>query len=171
MGGFVSVLDSRELRATLYAIKAAPTAIRKDVRQETRAVIGKEWNRALREQSATVPQSRVLVDTARVRVSDQQVVLTSAASKRKVASGGLVPFDAGKGMEFGAGRNRVRSYRSHRRGTTFTVKRHTTRQMPRIRRTGYVVYPAFAEVAPRALALWVQTTVRVIANALEGKQV
>jgi len=148
--GFVSVLNSRELLATVYAIKAAPAAIRADLRQQTRAVIGKEWQRALHGQPASVQQTRMLVATARVKVSDQSVALQSANSKRKALSGGLTPFDAGKAFEFGAGRRQGRRF-------------------PPPRSSGYVVYPAFADVAPRALALWVQTTVRVIADGLDGK--
>jgi len=147
--GFVSVLNSRELLATIYAIKAAPANIRADLRRQTKAVIGDEWRRALHAQPATVQQSRMLVATARVKASDQSVALESANSRRKALSGGLTPLGAGKAFEFGK------------------AKRHG-RQFPAPRKSGYIVYPAFADVAPRALALWVQTTVRVIAEGLEG---
>jgi hypothetical protein len=33
-----------------------------------------------------------------------------------------------------------------------------------------VFYPAAREMIPRLAALWIQTTVRTIAEALEGKQ-
>lgn len=145
--GFVSVLNSRELLATIYAIKAAPATIRADLRRETRAVIGNEWVKQLYAQTASEQQTRMLVKTARVKVSDQSVQLRSASSRRPVLSGGATPFKHGAMFEFG---------------------------IPAVhggvppRRKGWVVYPAFAELAPRALALWVQTTVRVLARALEG---
>jgi hypothetical protein len=146
--GFVSVLNSRELLATIYAIKAAPKTIRADLRQQTRAVLGKEWERALDRQPASVQQTRMLVDTARARVSDQSVQLRSASSRRRALSGGATPIDYGRHFEFGSPKS--------------------PGKLPRRRAKGYVVYPAFARLAPRALALWVQTTVRVIARALEG---
>ena len=150
MVGKVSVLNSRELQATLFAIKAAPADIRKQLRGQTRKIIGHEWEQALRAEPATVQQSRLLVNTARVRVSDQSVQMRSASSSRKVLSGGAVPVRQGKAFEFGSSKGHGR-------------------QLPRPRRGGYIVYPAFAKIAPRALSLWVQTTVRSIAEALEGK--
>jgi hypothetical protein len=93
----------------------------------------------------------MLAQTARITVSDQSVRVRSASSKRKALSGGATPFEQGKGFEFG-------SNKTH------------GRQMPRPRRRGYVFYPALAEMAPRIIALWVQTSVRVVYNALEGKR-
>ena len=134
MAGFVSVLNSRELLATLYAVKAAPADIRKQLRAQTRRILGPEWTQELHKQPATVAQSRMLVDTARVRVSDQSVQMRSASSNRKALSGGAIPSRLGKAFEFGSSRGHGR-------------------QLPPARRGGYVVYPAFANIGARALAL------------------
>lgn len=91
----------------------------------------------------------MLVATARVKVSDQNVTVTSASSKRKALSGGATPYRMGKAYEFGS--RRVPGAK----GTN---------------RSGYVFYPAAAKMIPRLLALWSQTTFRVIAEALEGKR-
>lgn len=171
MPGFLSVKDSRDLQLTVLAIEAAGTGLRRAVRNENRAIIGPQWAAEVHKRSATVQQSRTLVATAKVKVTDKRVTLTSASTSRKVLSGGAKPSLTGRGFEFGGGHNKIVSYKSKRKGTSFTVTRHTARQMPAGRRSGYVVYPSFAEIAPRALALWTQTTVKIIAEAFEGRKV
>ncbi len=145
----VSVRQSAHLKATVLALKAAPASIRRDVRKQTRTVAGPEWMRALEAEATTVQESRMLVATARVQVSDQSVKVTSAGSKRKALSGGATPIGQGKAFEFGS--------------------RYGHGIKP-VRRGGYVFYPALAEMAPRIIALWVQTSVRVVHNALEGRR-
>jgi hypothetical protein len=147
MAGRVSVLNSRELRATVTALKALPRELRKEIRIRTRNVAGPEWSKAMASAADTDQESRVLVKTARINVSDQNIRVRSASSRRKVLSGGLVPITGNKPIEFG---NRHKQFK------------------PRNRR-GYVFYPAAAEMIPRILALWVQTTFRTIAESLEGK--
>jgi hypothetical protein len=145
----VSALGNAELRATVLAVKALDKDIRKNIRTQTRSVAGREWTEALRSEAKTVQQSRMLVKTARVRVSDQNVMVTSASSKRRALSGGATPFQHGKAFEFG-------SHKGH------------GRQLPPVKRGGYVFYPAAAEMIPRLLSLWSQTTFRTVAEALEG---
>lgn len=147
----VSVRQSAHLKATVLALKAAPKSIRADVRKQTRAVAGPEWMRALEAEATTVQESRMLVATARITVSDQSVKVTSAGSKRKALSGGATPIGQGKAFEFGSNKGHGR-------------------QLPPVRRGGYVFYPALAEMAPRIISLWVQTAVRVVHNALEGRR-
>lgn len=57
--------------------------------------------------------------------------------------------------------------KNRRGGGVHKVTRHTQRQLPAATRKGRVVYPAFAEFAPRALSLWAQTTVRLVHEAFE----
>jgi hypothetical protein len=171
MVGQVSVLNSPHLKATLLAIKTVDRDIRAEVRSQTRAVAAPAWQRALSSRAHTTMETRVLVNTARVSVSDQNIRVRSASSRKKALSGGMVPFDSGKAVEFGANRNKKTTYKSaYRGGQSFSVTRHTARQMRPARRQGYVFYPAAAEMVPRILALWTQTTVKVIGDALDGKR-
>lgn len=151
MAAFVSVRQSAHLRATVLALRAAPREIRADVRKQTRLVAVPAWRAALEQQATTVQQSRMLVNTARITVSDQSVRVRSASSKRRVLSGGATPYQHGKAFEFGSNRGHGR-------------------QLPAARRGGYVFYPALAEMAPRIISLWVQTAVRVVYEALEGRR-
>lgn len=170
MVGQVSVKNSAMLRATIYAIKQAPADIRKDIRAQTRSLGVAIARDAMRGQSATPQQTAVIKSTVKVAASDQNVRVRSAGSKRKAMSGGATPYATGKAFEFGTNQNKLRRYRrSSRNGGAHVVNRHTARQMPERRRTGYVFYPAVAEMVPRILALWTQTAVRAIADALDGK--
>jgi len=147
--GLISVRESAHLKATIIALQAVPKDVNLAIRTETRTVGRAAWRDELLKQSATVQQSRMLVETARVAVSGQSVTLTSASSRRKVLSGGATPAGAGKAFEFGS---------KYGHG------------IPPVRRGGYVVYPALADVAPRIISSWVQTTMRLAYDAMEGKR-
>lgn len=149
MVGRVSVQNNSALLAVVYAMKAAPKDITANVRRETRAVMAPLWTKSLNARASSEQQQRVIVKTSKVRVSDQNVTLTSLSSRRRVLSGGLVPAEDGKGFEFGS---------------------HKAKQFPPVKKSGYVIYPAFAEVVPKALSLWVQTVLRGIHEALEGRR-
>lgn len=164
----VSAQTNSALRATILAIKTLDRDLKKELRGRVRTVGLVEWRGALAREASTTLERRVLVDTARINVSDQNVRIRSAAGKRRVTSGGLSPVEYGRAVEFGANRQKVTTYRSSRGSTRFPVTRHTARQMRPRKRSGYVFFPAAAEMTPRLLALWVQTTVRTIAEALEA---
>lgn len=158
----------------ILAIRAAPREIQAQIRQQSKAISTPELQRAMAEQLSISAgyraQDRVLVQTARVAVSNQNIRLSSATVGRKL-KGGLNPKTQYAGMEFGADKQRRATYSARsRKGRHYTVtKRRTTQQLPRRNRKGWVFYPAVAEVVPRILALWTQTTVRVLAEAFEGK--
>jgi hypothetical protein len=143
----VSAKDSAALRATILSIKTLDRDLRKELRGRVRKLATVDWERAMGANASTVLEHRVLVNTARVSASDQNVRVRSAGSSRPAASGGIIPREHGRGVEFGS--SRTKSLR------------------PR-RRQGYVFFPAAAEMVPQLLALWVQTTVRTIAEALEA---
>lgn len=147
---FISVRQSAHLRATVLAIQSAGKDIRRDIRTQTRAVAGPEWKAAIEKRAGSVQQARMIAKTARVAVGDQSVRVRAAGSRRKALSGGATPVEHGKAWEFGS---RTRS-----------------RGIPGPRRSGYVFYPALAEMAPRIIALWVQTAIRRVHEALEGRQ-
>lgn len=145
----------------------------KQLRQQTKAVVGPEWTKAVRENAQTRLEQRVLADTARVAISNQNVMLKSASVGRKL-SGGLLPKETAYAVEFGADRflpGQGRTYTSTSvRGKRFTVNnRNTVAQLRARKKKGYVVYPAAAEVIPRLASLWVQTIMRGVYEAFESK--
>lgn len=173
----VDIRGSTDLKATVLAIKTFDTDLRKQIRQHTRTVAMPVWNRALAENlshnAEPVMRSRVLVQTARITVSDQSIKVSSATQKRSGLSGGLSPARYGAAVEFGANQSKTRSYTyRNRRGTRIIVRnRHTARQMPPRRARGTIFWPALNdELVPRLLSLWMQTALRTMGDALDGKR-
>lgn len=163
----ISVNSSKALQATILALKGMPAELSKQTRKAVKTVSDAEWSEAVRGNVTTRLETRVLSDTARVAVTNQNVTLKSA-SVGKSLSGGWKPSQLAKAVEFGAPRDTVKQYTAtSSKGRKFAVKRHTTRQFKGVSRTGYVVYDAAARIIPRIAALYVQTTVRTLHEAFE----
>lgn len=165
----IDARSSRELRAIIFALSNAEKAIQSQIRKQTRAAILPEWKQALAENADTRPEFRALVNTGRATVSNQNIKLTSATIGKKL-SGGLNPKTDYPGLEFGSDRAKKSTYTARsKNGKAFTVTRRTRAQLRPRNPKGYVFYPAVANMVPRVAALWAQTTVRVLHEALEGK--
>lgn len=146
----VSAYSSRELLAVLRGLRNLDRETKKHTRAGLRVMVREAWQAELAKRSRNRLQRRVLVDTARATVSDQNVRLQSARLSRSL-SGGLKP-SAGYGpVEFGA--------TAPRNAKAFGAPN----------RRGNVVYPTAAEIIPRVLAMYTQTFIRAIHEALEGK--
>ena len=165
----ISTRDSEQLRATVQALKVMDKQLAGLIRKFTKAELEPEWAKGLQQRAGTALESKVLGATARVTVSNQNVTLKSATVGRSL-SGGLAPKVNYPAVEFGADRGATSTYRTRsRRGKSYTVTRHTRRQLKPPRRGGYVVYPTAQSLIPRFAALWVQTTVRTFYEAFERK--
>ena len=164
----LDVLTSRELLATIYAIRSLDKTIQKMIRQQTKSMAAPEWTKALAQRADTALEQQVIVNTAVVAVSNQNVRAQSA-NKGRLLSGGLDPKTDYPAIEWGADDDTQAYMRRSRKGGTHSVKRHTARQLKR-RSSGYVWGPTVQEMIPRLARLWVQTTVRTIAEAIDGKQ-
>ncbi|NYD65985.1 hypothetical protein [Agromyces atrinae] len=156
---------SREIQATLFAIKLAAKDVRKQIRVHTKAMIGPEWAKAVNE-AAKSPLDKRIARTSTVAVADRGVTLrmgTKGFLKNSTRIDEIV-----KENEFGASREGESTYRSRRGSARFEVTRHTQRQLPPKYRKGRVAYPSAARLIPRLASLWVQTTVRTFHDAIEG---
>jgi len=165
----IDVRNSRELLAVIYAVRSLDKTIQKMIRQETKRIAAPEWSEALTKRADTALERKVIVGTAVVSVSNQNVRAQSA-NKGRPLSGGLNPKTDFPAVEYGADDDTQTYQRRSRKGGTHKVTRHTASQLKRRRRDGYVFGPAAAEMIPRLARLWAQTTVRTIAEALNGKQ-
>lgn len=162
----LSVRGSRELQATVLALKQARRDIRNDINRTTRQVMNPVW-RGLVADRASTPLARRVLNTG-VRVAAGNPPQLIAAGSRRALPGGLVPASDWHGVEFGANPDQVTTYRRRsKNGGTHPVRRHTTRQLPRRTRAGRVVWPAVRDIAPRLASLWVQMVVRKFAEATE----
>ena len=161
---------SPEYRATMYAVRSLDKTLQKIIRRETKRIAAPEWSKALAERADSRLEHRALVDTSVVTVSNQNIKVRSA-SKGRPLSGGFDPKVHHYAAEFGVDKSKPATFtRRGKRGGTHKVTRKPAANLKPRNKRGYVFYPAAREMIPRLAALWVQTTVRTIANALEGKQ-
>ncbi|MFC6233693.1 hypothetical protein ACFPZL_01155 [Leucobacter soli] len=152
----------------ILATKNVDRELRAQIRKHTRQMILPEWQRATAEHAATRLEHRVLAQTARAAVSDQNVTLKAAQIGRAL-QGGLKPSELWWAVEFGADGKRL-DYTGRRGSRTFPVKnRRTTQQLRPRNQRGYVFHPAAAAIIPRLASLWTQTAARTIHEAFEGK--
>lgn len=161
--GRISVLVSKELQILTQAIRGMEPEMRAQIRAHTKPVVGPVWAEAVRGNVTTRLETRVLADTARVAVSDQNVMLKSAGVGKVH---GVPATVLAAGAEFGADPNKVISTRS-RKGNPYQRRRGRVFKLPR--RRGYVVYPAAVQVIPRIASLWIQTAIRTMHEQLEQK--
>lgn len=164
----IDVRNSKELQATILALKLMEKTASANIRKWTRQLMLPEWQKGLRERARSRAQNRVLVDTARVTVSNQNVSLKSATIGRSLV-GGLNPKTEWAAFEFGADREKTTTYEAIRGNKRFKVTRRTRRQLPSRSRSGWVVFPTAADLIPRLASLWYQTTIRSLYEAFERK--
>ncbi|WP_022899131.1 hypothetical protein [Humibacter albus] len=171
MGSLVSISTktTEALDATVKGLQIIDKTMQQRIRQATRELATPEWKEAVNAHLQGNPlQTRVLGDTAKLNVSNQNVMLTSGASSRRM-KGGATPAELARNEEFGANRNRLTAYRRRTKHGTQKVLRHTTHELMPLRRNGWTVYPAAADIIPRIASLWVQTFMRTVYEAFEGK--
>lgn len=166
----ISVFNSDRLQALILALRGFDRTVQGEIRRRTKAIGQPEWQAAVRGESSTRLETRALADTARMRVSNQNVMLQSAGVGRPLSKNGAKPSEIYGGVEFGANPKRTRVTATSRRGKSYTYERNTTRQFKSSNRKGYAVYPAAANMIPRFAALWVQTAVRTFYETMEGKR-
>ena len=165
----ISLFNSKELQAVTLRMKSLDKDISKALRTETKKVVDPVWREAVRGNVTSRLETRVLSDTARAAVSNDNVTLKAGGIGRSMV-GGATPSDIWHNVEFGANREFEREYpTTSRKGNRFKVNRHTRRQFEDRNQKGRVVYPAAAEVIPRIASLWVSTIVKHLHDALEGK--
>jgi hypothetical protein len=103
-----------------------------------------------------------------VQLSPERVTLIAAKGNRKF-SGGATATQLAAAVEFGAEKRAVTIAARSRKGTAYNYKRRVNNQFKGRRRQGYVAYHVAAQMAPRFASLWVQTSVKTMYDAFEGK--
>lgn len=165
----ISVRDHRALEAAVLALKVMDKSLRSDINKSTKAMLDPIWKSAVATNATGSLDKLVIAKGARVKAGNPPVAV--AASSRKALSGGLVPQDRWPVIEFGGTYNKVTTYdATSRKGTRYSITRHTARQLPARRKSGRVAYKALAEVTPRVVSLWVQMIVAKTYEAIEGRR-
>ena len=162
------------VRAASRAFRALPRDLKNEIRKAQRAEIGPIWKDEMSTAVAGAAarasmQQRVFGAGARVKAG-LPAYLVAGGSNRRLRGGGIVS-DLARPYEFGTNRRdkATRYLRRSPRGGTHTVTRRTSRQLPLVRRQGYVVYPAVSQAVPRLIGVWVRGLTERIYQAVEGK--
>lgn len=170
-----SATSLRELQAVALGFKLVSKEIRKDINSTVRDVLNPIWREEINDrvsQSGSRLDGLTFAKGARVAAGNPARVM-AATSKRPLrkGTGGFRPDVEGRGLEFGtADRNAKSTYTGHTpAGKAYQVTRRTRLHMPAAKRSGRVVYPAFAETMPRMVSLWVSLIARKFYDAYEGK--
>lgn len=165
--------DTPELRAAVLALKGVDREVRSRINKGTTQTMNPVWKSLVAVNATTAMDTRVFVPGTRIAAGNPPSAV-AANSKRALrkGKGGFTPAFHWRGWEFGTpNRNAYSRYkRTSPKGKVHTVERRTMKGMPRRAKQGRVVYPAFAEIAPRMVSLWVQTIVKTVYDAAEGKR-
>ncbi|MFJ3392022.1 hypothetical protein [Leifsonia aquatica] len=163
----ISVFASKELQQTIAILKGVDSDISKAIRMHIRSLTSAEWSAEVQGRVSNAQEVKVLSNTARVLVSNQNLTLR-AGHIGKALSGGAKPSDIVRQVEFGASDTTATYGAVSRKGKRYVVhQRHTRRQFKSPSRSGYAVYPAAATFIPRAASLMVQTTIRTFFELFE----
>jgi hypothetical protein len=164
----LSASGSRELRATALAMKVVARDVRSAINKGTRQTMNPVWRDAVAAQARTAMDTRVISKGARIAAGNPPTAI--AASSTKALSGGFTPAVHFAAFEFGAAQSKQTTYTSRSsKGKAYKVTRHTTHQLPAFTPKGRVAYAVLGKFGHRLAALWVQTVVRMIYEASEGR--
>lgn len=164
--------DNDELKAVVLAMKASDRTIKSEINKATRATIGPVWKKTV--ESQLVGRSgftTMLLKGVSISAGNPPSARAATSTRRVGRKGGnLSPAQNYYLAEFGVDRKHEATYqRRSKTGASYPVRRRTNTGLPSRIRDGRVIYPAFAEIAPRAVSLWVQLIIRTYAEAAEGK--
>lgn len=159
----------RELRAVVLALKLLDKDIKRDISKSIRETLNPIWIAAIGKRLDTDLDRAVFLKGARIAAGNPAKAM--AGTSRRALSGGATPVELARADEFGAPTRATHEETYTRRDSSggHEVTRHTKRQIPQAVKAGRIVYPAWAEVAPRMVSLWVQIIVRNIHEKLEGR--
>ncbi len=158
----VRVEGVREVTAAATALKAVDRTVKNQTARNLRDVVPRIWT-----QDTITGQTRTRLDRAVFR--GVRIGATSTRITLQAGTSPMIPADISSAVEFGDPNKTFETYTERRRGQSVRVRRRTQNQLPGPIRKGRVVHPAFRSVMPRIVALYVQTVVRTIHEAWEGK--
>lgn len=166
----LSFLDApKEFRAAALALRQVEQPVRKAINQDMRATMAPAWLDTLRAHQGGDKRLAMLLSGARLAAGNPPS-LVAAASTRRWGTTRLIPAEHWPGFEFGSTGSRDVTYsRTYAGGRPHQVTRNVLSGHPPRRRKGRTIGPAVGDVLPRIASYWVQSIVRTVMNAAEGK--
>lgn len=155
----LDIKGSRELQATVLALRQAQREIRVDINKTARSRIRPLWQSAVSGRAGTRLEQRVIAAGTRANASDRGVALY-AATRGIALRGGLAPSIEWPGVEFGSRSKTSKEFTQRsRRGRTYRRTMVVGRQFKGRQPHGMVAFDAASEVGTKLVAMWVRTVV------------
>jgi hypothetical protein len=154
----LDVRGSRELQATILALRQAERGIRLDINKAARSKIRPVWQGELSARARTSLERRVILPGARATASDRGVTVF-AATKNRPLSGGLIPSRYWAAVEFGANTRRMTVRQRSRSGASYRRPLTVNRAFKPQQAHGMIAMAAASDTGTRLVALWVRTVV------------
>jgi len=166
------IWESKELQATILALKIVGKDLRKEILKRTRELILKDWDSAVADEISTVGgdiyATRLTMRNTRVKVGTQGFTLQAATRGTKATSGGLISSKHYYLAEFGADK-KVVPVNGRRGATSYQYKRTVNTGFQRRVKNGRYAFKAGGKIMNRALALYTQTCIQMVYEAFERK--
>lgn len=169
------VLSARgvdELRAAAIALKRVDRNLRSDINKATAQQGNQIWRSSVAGKTRRPLDEQILAKGARVAGGNPPQAVAANSRRAIGRDRRLIPAERWPGYEFGTdNRDAYSRYQRKNRktGGTHQVERRTMRHLPPRYRKGRVLWPAFADSAPRVASLWAQLIVRHVMDAVERK--
>ncbi len=167
----LSVTGSRELQAVVLALKNVDKTLRPEMYARTRQHILPDWSTGIQERinarEGAKLHSALLMKGTRVGVGTQGVKVEAATSSKAIRKGSTLKPSANFYLaEFGANPKEV-TVNGRRGATSYTYKRTVNTPFLSRSRKGRFTYRVAENIVSRSVAMWVQTVVQVISEAVE----
>lgn len=169
-----SAHSRKEFQAVALGLKLAGKELKKDINGTVRSVLNPIWQKAVYEHAGLTGNkidSLIFSQGARVAAGNPARAMAGTSRRPLKGGGGLRPDTWARQWEFGTTHQDETSTYTARssKGKPYEVTRRTRAGMPDRRRAGRVVYPAFAEVMPRMVSLWVSIVAKKFYDAFEQR--
>lgn len=166
----LSVKGSKELQAVILALKTVEPKLRPEMYSRTRQHILPDWTGKIQERVNAKPYTKVntaLLKGQRVAVGTQGVSVLAAQSIRPVRDGStLTPANNWAAAEFGTKPKEV-LIQGRRGNKRYAYKRKIMTGFLPNNRKGKFAFRVAEEIIHRSVAMWVQSVVQVISEAVE----
>lgn len=158
----VRIQGIREVTAAATALKAVDRKVKNQTAQNLRSTVPNIWTQATITGQTRTRMDRAVFNGVKVTASSSRITLEAGTAP-------MIPADIASAVEFGDPNKTFTTYTERRNGKPVRVRRRTQNQLPSPIRAGRIAHPALRKVMPRLLSLYVQTVVRTIHEAWEGK--
>ncbi|MFC8038627.1 hypothetical protein ACFUOZ_04670 [Paenarthrobacter sp. NPDC057355] len=163
-------VDGKGFNKAERIFRQLPNELKKDLRRVQRSETLPIWREEINARKSISPIAERVYKSGISVKTGANLVLVARGSSRKIGSRRIPQYVLQGAAEFGSKPTNYTKYnRVSPKGKRHTVTRRTRAGLSQNRRTGYVAVPAAKAAVSRIQSLNIQTTMRRIHLAAEGK--